>query len=78
MYKKNLTIQSKDSANPIAIEDLPAEMIELSETELEQIMGGWISDTIVIVGRTQFRLWQLTGDLAQKVRQILYDPMYLP
>jgi hypothetical protein len=39
MHKKNLTNQSNNSANLFTIQDVPAELIELSDETLSQVRG---------------------------------------
>lgn len=40
MHKKNLINQSNNSANRLTIQDMPAELIELSDEALSQVWGG--------------------------------------
>jgi bacteriocin-like protein len=54
MDKKNLIPQVVLSVNHINIQDLPSEMVELSEEEMSQITGGWVNYQLWLRDQVKF------------------------
>ena len=56
MNKKNLTTQANDSGNRLTKQNLPVEFTELSEKDLQQIVGG---RTIIVANTNDSGAWSL-------------------
>jgi hypothetical protein len=54
MKQKNLTTQMNNSANRLIIEDLSAEMVELSDEVLSQVCGGQANHKVIPLQHLNF------------------------
>ena len=71
MSKENLTTQAKNFATHLTIEDLPAEIVELSDEALSQVCGGRGNHKVI-------RLQRLNSIDAPENPELYNNPMITP